>query len=357
MKTLNLIRSAAITLLLFATTSVLADEPAKLSPADREAVLAKLKANQVALGSLTIEPKDGGPLIGLGPDGAGGSNVSDENLRLIAQLPEVERVSIFSGKFTADGLSALAGMPKLRRLEIYKPDVSVGTFAALAKLPQLEYLSLGEYTVTDEILGYAGQIKGLKSFDHTKSAITAAGFLKLVNSVESLERLTLFGDFVDDACMKRLGTMTGMKRFWTDSKRITSAGWVHLAGMTQMEDLLLSKTNFGDEDARALEKMTKLRDLGLDGTKVTDKGMGALKGMTELQNLYVGRTEVTAKGLAMVPKKDRMVMMRTGKERLTAKQIDELMQMYPGTQIFDPIGYWKPERIKAAMKELGKDVN
>jgi len=196
----------------------------------------------------------------------------------------------------------------------------------------------------------------LKSFSHTKSAITPAGFLKFVNSVESLERLTLFGDFVDDACMERLGTMTGMKRFWTDSKGITSAGWVHLAGMTQMEELLLSKTNFGDEDARALEKMTKLHDLGLDGTKVTDKGMVALKDMSELQNLYVGMTDVTAKGLAMVPRKERMVMMRTGKERLTAKQMDELMQMYPGTQIFDPIGYWTPERAKAAMKELGKEM-
>ncbi len=51
-----------------------------------------------------------------------------------------------------------------------------------------------------------------------------------------------------------------------------------------------------------------------------------------------------------------MVMMRVGKAALSAKQIDEMMTMYPA-QIFDPSGYWKPERIKAAMKELGKGVN
>jgi hypothetical protein len=83
--------------------------------------------------------------------------------------------------------------------------------------------------------------------------------------------------------------------------------------------------------------------------------MEALTGMSELENLFVGMTEVTAKGLAVVPKKDRMVMMRTGKGEMTAKQLDEVMQMYPGTQIFDPSGYWTPERVKAAMRELGKE--
>ncbi|MEI7852817.1 MAG: hypothetical protein WCJ06_03865 [Planctomycetota bacterium] len=85
-------------------------------------------------------------------------------------------------------------------------------------------------------------------------------------------------------------------------------------------------------------------------------GMVHIKGLTQLSNLYVSETEVTAKGMALVPRKDRMVMMRVGKATLSAKQIDEMMTMYPGTQIFDPSGYWKPECIRAAMKELAKDV-
>ena len=89
MKALNLIRSAAITLLLFATTSALANEQARLSPADCEAVLAKLKTNKVSLGGLTIEPKNGSPAINLGTGLEGGeaNNANDENLRLDAQLP------------------------------------------------------------------------------------------------------------------------------------------------------------------------------------------------------------------------------------------------------------------------------
>ena len=85
-------------------------------------------------------------------------------------------------------------------------------------------------------------------------------------------------------------------------------------------------------------------------------GMVHIKGLTQLSNLYVSETEVTAKGLALVPtRKDCMVMMSAGKATLSAKQLDEVMKMYP-SQIFDPSGYWKPERIKAAMIELGKGV-
>jgi len=367
-------------LIVFLGSAAWATDPP--TSADREAALAKLSENKVSLGGLTIESKDGGPAINLGTglDGGEASNATDENLRLVAHLPEVERVMVYKGKLTAEGLAALAALPRLRFLQMYATDVPAGAFAVLPKLPQLQFLSLGEYPVTDEILGYAGQIKGLKGFDHTRSAMTPAGFLKFLDGVESLEQLTLFGDYVDDACMKRIGQMKNLKRFWTNSKTITSAGWVHLAGLSEMEDLFLSETNFGDEDAQALKGLknlkslglnktritdagmpslaglTKLHDLGLDGTRITDKGMAALEEMTELDNLYVGMTDVTAEGLAMVPRKERMQMMRVGKGAMTAKQLDEVMEMYPKTQIFDPSGYWTTDRVKAAMKELGKDV-
>jgi hypothetical protein len=183
---------AACAIFLF-TSSAWADGPPK--PADRKTVLAKLKANKVGLQNLTTDAQGGGPGVFLGTGEFGGeeNNATDENLRLVARLPELERVSIFKGKVSANGLAALAALPKLRYLQIYATDVPAAAFAFLAKLTQLKTLSLGEYPVSDEVMGYAGQINGLKGFDHTKSAITPAGFLKFLNGVESLEQLTLFG--------------------------------------------------------------------------------------------------------------------------------------------------------------------
>ena len=383
MRTLSLIRATAITLFLFAATTARANEAPKPAASDREAVLAKLKANGVNLNGLTIAAKDGGPAVNLGTgENSGEANsANDENLRLVAWLPEVERVSLFKGKFTKDGLAALAALPKLRYLQVYACDVPAEAFSILGELKGLKALELGEYRVTDELLGYAGAVRGLKRLEITRTdGMTPAGVAKFLDSVDGLEGLLLFGDVIDDACMKRIGQMKDMKRFWTDSKKITPAAWGNLAGLTKMKDLFLRGTSFDDAGMRALEGMrdiesliltntqvtdtgmtslaglTKLHDLGLDGTKITDQGMANLKGMTELDNLYVGMTDVTAKGLAFVPKKERMSMMRTGKAALTPKEFGEVMGMYPQTQIFDPSGYWTTDRIQAAMKELRKEV-
>jgi len=252
----------AVCLTLFVGSCTWSADPAKLS--DREAALSKLKANKVSLGGLTIEPKDGGPLINLGT-GLGGeetSNATDENLRLIAQLPELERVYVYKGKVTTDGLAALA--------------------------------------------------------------------------VDGLEQLTLFGDYVDDACLKRIGEMKEIKRFWTNSKKVTSTGWNHLADLRQMQDLNLSETTFDDENMRVLKQMTDLKSLILNKTRISDIGMPSLAGLTKMHDLGIEGIKITNKGM-------------------TAKQLDEIMEMYPQTQIFDPSGYWRPERIEAAMKELGKE--
>ena len=61
--------------------------------------------------------------LGTGLDGGEANNATDENLRLIAQLPEVERVMVYKGKFTADGLALLTALPKLRYLQMYSTDV------------------------------------------------------------------------------------------------------------------------------------------------------------------------------------------------------------------------------------------
>jgi len=358
-------------------------EPPK--PADRDAIIEKLKAKKFNVTALTAKFEGNVPAVwlGTGPNGGPEGNADDETLALSVELPEVERIFINGGKFSADGFVKLALLPKLRWLDIYASDIDPKTFAVLTKLKTVETLRIQNCPVNAEILGYAGTIRGLKTVEFNKTQdVTSEGFLKFLNAVEGLESLQIFGDhgdFLNDACMVRVGEMEGMQRLCTTSKSITSKGWSQLAGLTGMKLLRVRGTSFSDDDMRAIEGMkgledlelsktritdagmkslaglTKMHNLILEGTKITDTGMVHLQGMTELDNLYVGETEVTAKGLAVVPKKERMSMMRIGKQALTPKQLDELMTMYPQTQIFDPAGYWRPERIQAAMKELGKE--
>ncbi len=348
----------------------------------RDAVIEALEKNGVGTSGLRFDASQGGPAInlGTGPNGSPTSSVNDDNLTLIAQLPELERVMLFRGTFSKAGLGQLANLPNLKMLSIYEAQVDSEAFAALAAFNTPYRLSLGEYPITDKVLGYIGANRHLKGLEITKQQnLSTAAVAQFLKSVDDLETLWLVGDTIDDVGLARLGAMKNIHRLGLESQAVTAAGWRHLAGLTKMRFIVLRGTKFDDQGMRALEGMkdlevlilrqtgitdaglpslanlSKLQDLGIDATKVTDAGMTNLRNLTELKNLYVSQTAVTAKGLAMVPRKDRMVMMSAGKENLSSRQVAELAELFPGTQIFDPSGYWKPERIQAAMKELGKN--
>ena len=368
-------------LLLLAATSIRAEEPAKPA-ADRDAILAQLMARQVNTFGLTakipnIKP---GLSLGTGLDGGETDNANDETLGLAVQLPELEQLSLWKGKFGNEAIAKLASMPRLASLDLYGSKIDPKAFAVLGRLKSLESLRIQEYPATDELLGYLGESSKLKALHLGKTdGMTAANFARFLKGADHLEVLFLTGNFLDDECLALIGRKKGMKTLVVDSKTITPEGWKNLAGLTKLERLDAPGTTFGDAGLKAIEGktglkwltindtritdegmaslagLTKLHDLYIEGTKITDKGMVHLKRMTELENLYVGRTDVTAKGLAFVPERDKMSMMRSGRGALSPRQLDELMTLYPKTQMFDPSGFWTDDRIKAAMKTLGKE--
>jgi len=350
-------------------------------PTNHDQVIATLDANGVSVSSLKIEAKDGGACISLGTGKDGGENTTanDENLGLVAQLPEVERIFIHKGAFSQFGLARLAALPKLKTLGFYAPQVEPKVFSALAGCQALRSLNIGGYPVSDELLGYLGGLRGLLTVEISDSqGLTPKGLNKFLAGLDDLQDFLLFGDSVDNDSMKLFGKMVHMRRFWISSKRVSGKAWEHLSGMTDMRDLHLGGTNIDDAGMRALKGMTKLEslllentkitddsltiiatmrelhDLGLGGTTITDAGMVQLTGLTKLHNLYVGDTLVSVRGLAALPNKNDIVMMRVGHAPLTAQQFIDILKLFPKTQIFDDAGWWTTDRIKAAQEALNQ---
>lgn len=353
------------------------------SPAGREAAIAQLRKKGVSLhtrrkttGGGVVEEVEAVTLMG----GQSTAAEVDANLRLVAQIPEVETVRMYGGAFSADGLAALAALPRLHTLSISSPGGGQAVFAKLSDFKTLKSVHLSEYPFTDEVLVHVGKVRGLKKVQLTsvtaaRTNFSTAGLTAFLNSVEDLEELVLPGAPIDDACMARIGSMKNMQKFWTDSPQITSKAWSNLAGMTNMRDLYVRNTSFDDAAMAAVADMVELRSLMLDGTKVTDKGMKSLAGlvnltdlglygtaitdesmvhlagMKELHNLYVGETKVTAKGLENLPRKEAMSMMRVGAKALTITEYRTLREMFPRSEIFDPVGFWNPDRVSKAERQ------
>ncbi|MEI7833381.1 MAG: hypothetical protein WCJ56_09310 [bacterium] len=350
-------------------------------PMTHDQVIAALDAKGVNVTGLNIDPKDGGAFINLGTSKNGGENTSanDENLGLVAQLPEVERIIIYKGTFSKSGLARLAALPKLKSLNFYAPQVDPKVFSALADCQPLRELFISGYPVSDELLGYLGGLRDLQAVEISESrGMTSKGLNKFLAGLADLQDFLLFGDSVDNDSMILFGKMIHMKRLWISSKRVSGKAWENLAGMTDMRDLHLGGTTIDDAGVRALKGMTKLEalllentkitddsltiiatmrelnDLGLGGTAITDDGMALLTGLTKLKNLYIGDTLVSVKGLAAIPNKNNMGMMRIGHAPLTPQQYFDIRKLFPNTEISDDAGFWSTERIKAALNALNR---
>lgn len=334
----------------------------------------------VAAAGQAAQPSGASRMVNLGLKSAGGvEGVTDDMLKaLVTSQPDVEQLSIYKGTFTKQGLAALAALPKLRCIAFAQSNVAASEFAPLAEMSGLKSLKFTETPVNDEVLGYVGRIRGLTALEimdfrfGNLIRVTPAGVAAALEGVDGLEEFLLFGDVVDDRCMERIAQMKDMRRLWVTSRTITPQAWGKLAGMRRMqslnvrgttfddaamktlegmpelEELMLDDTQITDAGMAALAGLTKIGDLGLNNTKITDKGIENLRGMTGLHNLYVAGTQVTVKGLEIVPQKKNMSMMRVGNRPLSADEFAELRSMFERSEIFDPVGYWSPDREKAA---------
>lgn len=379
---LKLVGGCAVALLVGLGNARAAAPEKPAGEAARANVLARLKANGVSLDSLRGSNGPAFLNLGIGVNGNPASNANDENLKLVAQLPELEHLMIVRGTFTRDGIAALAALPKLRLLTLSESAYTPEAIAPLANLQNLKVLSFNDCLVNDTILGFAAKLQGLESLTISKALgkgrleVSAAGVAAFLDQVPGLKELVLLDIPLDDSCIERVSRRTALSKFWTNSQRITPKAWPALASLTAMRDLYLQGTTFDDAAAPALAKMPNLKSLILDDTRVTDKAMPALaelvkitdlglartgitdaglshlRGMTELHNLYVVGTKVTVQGLRVVPKKEGMSMLRIGDKPLSPTEMQDLRAMFQRTEVFDPAGFLSPAREAAALRQI-----
>jgi hypothetical protein len=374
-------------ILFLTVTASASPQKADSPPVPREEAVNRLAANGVNVSSLTRRAGQSQPVsvgLGTGVNGALNATANDENLKLVARVPEIGTLSLYSGTFTAEGIAALAGMPNLRRLLIGSPSCDNAAFAPLAMLTGLTHLTISDYAVTDQVLGHVAGVKELESLTimsplgRQNPQLTAGAVASFLDQARNLKELVLLGVPIDDACIERIGRMSAFTRLWTDSRAVTPGAWGALTNLTRMTDLYLKGTTFDDSAAPALARMPDLRslilddtrvtdaaleslaglvsiaDLGLARTRVTDKGMVHLSELGHLHNLYLVGTAVTVDGLRMVGRKEDISMLRIGQRPLSPDEVRALRAMFGRTEIFDTAGYWSPAREEAAMRQTGK---
>lgn len=247
--------------------------------------------------------------------------ISDPELRLLAELPEVEEFYNSDGNFTAAGLGHLAALPNLRSLELF--GVRVESVAPLSRYPRLERLQLFPRYETvvgdagtaglerlaglrelrlcdgprggygDRTLARLGALRGLRVLDVELRRVRHAGSYAALARLTALEDLRVGSDMPAGA-LRFLAPLRRLRRLQVRVPAGSGDDIRHLAGLRDLSALHLSGDGVTDAAARHLAPLAGLRALMAQGSAITPAGArwlaDRLPGVTIILDRHVAKS-------------------------------------------------------------------
>lgn len=226
----------------------------------------------------------------------GGSRaVTDEGVRQLARMPQLQTLDLSGCLVTDRGLEVLRQLPRLRRFHLcWRRDMTDSGVAHLAGCDDLESVDLmGTHTGDGAIRAMAGKAK-LRRFKSGREVSDAGvallhqipvfktwhgGELKysLMDSEAGPNQLMLDGPFTDAgvANLTGLDGLFALSFFW-HTAALTPHGLAALAALPHLGLLGCEGRLCDDTAMRHISRLPRLRMLQAQGTVATDEGFRAL---------------------------------------------------------------------------------
>jgi hypothetical protein len=257
--------------------------------------------------------------------------LADDDLALLAAMPELRKINLSHTKITDIGLAHLRPLQKVTQLICYYCDyITDGGIAYLKQWRNLESLNLRGTEITSRVFEHLASMKRLRMLDVGFSRVNDDGFDALAN-LEALEELHIGGDKMSGLALPLLRLLPSLKRLDVNGSQRTDSGrW----------GLMLTDVNF-----ESITELTRLEELNMGGTNVSDVGIKGITALLNLQALDLSRMELTAKGLeplARLPKLGRLNLSEceriddSAAEALLALKNVEILDL-SGTAITDAV--------------------
>jgi internalin A len=282
-------------------------------------------------------------LAGLRNLSLSGNFISDDDLALLAGLPELEELTLNCDKISDAGLAHLKNAPKLRCLTLAEMDGQRITDAGLehlTQMKQLRKLAIGLFwrrpkdnverfdlsvltdvnnspSITDETLKVVGRCSALEEIYLCSPNIHSAG-LKSLNSLKNLRVLHVNCAPLEAGAIECLADLPDLRELSLagsysrnhhpvlsfDPQNRPDLG--ALRKLEKLEVLDLSFNNIDDDDMLRFRAPPRLKELYLRSTKITGPGLASLSGMDELRHLDLCRNAIQGKYLENAAKLKRL---------------------------------------------------
>jgi hypothetical protein len=225
-----------------------------------------------------------------------GDAVTDAGLKALAQCKSLDSVSLMTKNVTDAGVKELAALPKLRWLYLFGMTLTGSGFEAFAGSKTLESIST-EYVdgLTDEGIKHLAKLPALNELKIGKgfgeSKLTAAG-IKAIVDAHMPARFEFDRKLLDDDLLAAL-----VKKGWLYGTTPPGAKEKRPATPEEVKTIVLDGSKVTDRGLRALLNCTNTTSMHLERTGVTDETLQKLSGFKKLSYLTLGQTKVTGAGL------------------------------------------------------------
>lgn len=244
-------------------------------------------------------------------------------------------VRLFKDDVTDDDLKELAQFPYLRSLKISSKPLTGTGFAALTKLP-LEDLDLGfSWAITGDGLKEIAKFQTLKVL-HLCQGTFADADLPVLAALDNVEEFSLTSSHVKDVGTgKALAGMKKLRKLDVSNSRVGDGAMEKVAeNNTELRELKLFGSAVTDAGYRYVGRMKNLEDLACS-YDIRDTGLKELAGLSKLKKLSVWNSSVTVDAVAQSPLLKQLTDLGMGGSfvKPTAEQAERLRKLAPDCNI------------------------
>jgi internalin A len=250
-----------------------------------------------------------------------GIKLTEEGWRDLAGLKELRHLSLPCDGVTDAGLKCLGDLSHLRSLEFWRRVLEPGGrvtqagLKELTRLTELQTLSLDGVQVQDADLAVLAGMK-LRELHFPKDARTDLASKHYKAAMDCPAEVVTVWIFTDYDLYKMPPDVRSSVRSLSLGPRITDQGLKYVARLSQLQRLDLRLTNMTDAGLKELAGLKQLELLDLSDTRVTDAGLKELTGLKQLRHVVVRRRSSDP-----------------NLNRVTADGVDALKKAIPGIEV------------------------
>lgn len=239
------------------------------------------------------------------------SKVGDAGLAQLTSLEHLEKLDLSATKITDRGLRHLAQLRGLKELKLNYADLSGAGIQHLARCPQLQVVEVYQKAIPSDYVDYFNRISSLESlrlgagrFERFRlhglrrfrslslggNDCTAFEFTDL----PALKSLDISCKRIDRLVLRSLPRLTSLSIY---AESVSEEAVECIGDIPSLRELYVSRASVSNEGLKAIGRLSGLEHLGLSGTTIDDNAMNAFDGLLRLKKLRLWAPAVTQQGL------------------------------------------------------------